>query len=431
MPGKLKALNVARIKQPGLYGDGRGLYLQVTSEAARSWLYRYWVAKRDPATGELLRDPETGKVRGQTRDLGLGSLNVVTLAEARQLADKARWERQQGNDPIDARRERKRATAIEQAKALTFADAARQYIAAHRIGWRSQKHAAQWPSTLEAYAYPIIGALPVGVIDTALVMKVLEPLWHTKTVTADRVRGRIEIVLDWATVSGFRTGDNPARWRGHLEHLLPAPRKVAPVKHHPALPYTEIGAFMAELRKQESITARALEFCVLAAGERTSEVIGATWDEIDLAEKVWTVPGARMKSGRDHRVPLSTRALDIVKRIPRSVYVFQGKTGRPIAKNSFHMLLRRMNRSEFTTHGFRSTFKDWARDRTRFENFVSEAALAHVSGDSVERAYARSDVIEKRRRLMQQWADFCGKVAVLPAPASDDVVVPMRKPSTN
>jgi hypothetical protein len=263
--GKLKALNVAREKRPGTYGDGGGLYLQVTVSGAKSWIFRYWVAERDSTAGALVRDPVNGKVKGRSREMGLGSFATVSLAEARDRALECRKLREKEIDPIEAREASRREAALERAKFLKFKDAAEAYIAAHRVAWKSDKHAAQWPATLKTYAYPIVGDLPVQFIDTTVIMKVIEPLWSKKPETASRLRGRIEAVLDWATVRGYRQGDNPARWRGHLEQLLPARGKVRKVKHHSALPFAELPAFLMKLREQDGIAARALEFTILTA----------------------------------------------------------------------------------------------------------------------------------------------------------------------
>ncbi len=314
--GKLKALNVAREKRAGIYGDGGGLYLQITASAAKSWIFRYWIAERDPATGARVRDPLTGKVKGRSREMGLGSFATVSLAEARERALECRKLREKEIDPIEAREAARREVALERAKSIKFKDAADAYIAAHRVAWKNDKHAAQWPATLKKYAYPIIGDLPLQVIDTALVMKVVEPIWPTKSETASRLRGRIESVLDWATVRGYRQGDNPARWRGHLDKLLPARAKVRRVEHHSALAYAELPSFMKLLRTQEGVAARALEFTILTAA-RTSETILAKGGEIDRKSKLWTIPAGRMKAGKEHRVPLSDRALEILGELSR------------------------------------------------------------------------------------------------------------------
>lgn len=255
--GKLKAIQVMREKHPGLYGDGGGLYLQVTGRGSRSWIFRYWVAQRDPLTGAVVRDPTTNKIKGRAREMGLGSLITVSLAEARDRALECRKLREKEIDPIDAREAARRQAALERAKSLKFKDAAAAYIAAHRVAWKNEKHAAQWPSTLVNYAYPVIGDLPLHLIDTTMIMKVIEPMWSTKPETASRLRGRIKSVLDWATVRGYRHGENPARWRGHLDKLLPARSKVRKVTHHSALPYAELPAFLLDLRRQDGIAARA------------------------------------------------------------------------------------------------------------------------------------------------------------------------------
>jgi integrase len=410
-----------------MYGDGGGLYLQVTGAGARSWIFRYWVAERDPATGAVLRDEQTHTARGTSREMGLGSLNVVSLADAREQAIEYRRLRRDGVDPIDARRKAKEQAALDKAKALTFKSAAATYIASHRAGWRNAKHAAQWDATLERYAYPVIGALSVQAIDTSLVMKVLAPIWATKPETAGRVRGRIESVLDWAKVRGFREGDNPARWRGHLSALLPARSKVRKVEHHAALPYAELPSFLVALREQEGIAARALEFTILTAA-RTGETIGATWDETNMRtanrDELWTIPLERMKAGKEHRVPLTGRALEILREVrpardADARFIFPGgRRGKPLSNMAMTAVLRRMKRGDLTVHGFRSTFRDWAAERTHFPGEVVEMALAHAVGDKVEAAYRRGDLFEKRRHLMDAWAAYCAT----PADASDNVV---------
>jgi integrase len=286
---------------------------------------------------------------------------------------------------------------------MTFRQCAEAYIKAQATGWKNPKHAAQWPSTLGAYVYPIFGALAVQAVDVGLVMKALEPIWTEKPETASRVRGRIEAVLDWATASKYRKGENPARWKGHLENLLPKKSKVRRVEHHAALPYAELGAFMADLRQREGTAARALEFAILTAA-RTGEVIGATWDEVDFEARLWTIPGDRMKAGREHRVPLGEAALSILRPL------YEVRTGDrvfPISNMAMLMLLRRMGQADLTAHGFRSTFSDWCAEQTSFPSEVREMALAHVVGDKVEAAYRRGDLFEKRRQLSEAWAAFC------------------------
>jgi integrase len=346
--------------------------------------------------------------------MGMGPLAIYCLQEARAKALDARRLRHEGIDPIETRKDERLRARLEAAKAITFKECADTYIKAHRAGWRNGKHAAQWQATLATYAEPLIGTLPVQAIDTALVLKVLEPIWTTKPETAGRVRGRIEAVLDWAKVREYRQGENPARWRGHLDKLLPARGKVRKVKHHAALPYAELPGFLVALREQEGIAARALEFTILTAA-RTGEAIFARWSEIDLLDKVWTVSAARMKAGREHRVPLSARALGIldemqVHRHADDGFVFPGgKPGKPLSNMAFLMLLRRMKRDDLTAHGFRSSFRDWSAERTHFPSEVAEMALAHVVGSKVEAAYRRGDLFDKRRRLMDAWAEFLAK----------------------
>lgn len=401
--GKLSALKVARLTKKGMYGDGAGLWLQVRSAKVRSWILRY-------------------ALNGRARAMGLGSLDTVSLADARERARRARQFLLDGVDPIEKRDAERGQAKLDARKSITFKRCAELYVAAHRAGWRSAKHATQWQTTLETHAYPIIGDLSVQGIDTGLVVRVLEPIWTTKTETASRLRGRIEAVLNWAKTRGYRSGENPAAWKGHLENLLPAPGKVRQTVHLSALPYSEIGTFMAKLRAQEGVPARALEFAILTAG-RTNEVLGARFDEIDAAG-VWTIPAERMKGGRQHRVPLSRAALAIVEKIRKlgGEFIFPGaKAGKPISNNSMLIMLENMGRSDVTAHGFRSAFADWAAEQTNFPREIAEMALAHVVGSEVERAYRRSDFFEKRRRLMDQWATFCGTVA------KPGKVVPMRR----
>lgn len=390
--GKLSALAVSRAKEPGMYCDGGGLFLRVGPTGARSWVFRYMLARK-------------------RRDMGLGPLHAFSLAEARVRAQECRKLLADGIDPLAAREAARDAARLEAARAISFRQCAEAYIEAHAPGWKNAKHGDQWRNTLAAYAYPVIGELPVNTVDTGLVMKVLEPVWSTKTETASRVRGRMEAVLDWATVRGHRQGDNPARWRGHLDHLLPARSKVQRVEHHAALPYEEIGDFMAELRGQGGTSAKALELLILTA-TRTSETIGATWAEIDLAAKAWTIPAARMKAGREHRVPLSPRAVDLLTEMKKAgqgdAYVFPGpKPKSSLSNMALLALLKRMGRTDLTAHGFRSTFRDWCAERTSFPRDVAEMALAHAIGDKVEAAYRRGDLYEKRTRLMEAWATYC------------------------
>ncbi len=388
---RLTALGVDKKKKHGYHADGAGLYLQVSRSGGKSWVFRY-------------------TRQGKAREMGLGSFLGVSLEEARNKRDATHKQLAEGIDPIEARDARMQAQAVEQARGLTFDQCAEAYIEAHRAGWKNAKHAAQWTATLDTYASPVFGALPVQAIDTALVTKALEPIWRVKPETASRLRGRIESVLAWATVRGYRAGDNPARWRGHLAELLPARNDVKKVEHHAALPYSEIGAFVATLRKQEGIAALALEFTILTA-TRTGEVIGARWEEFDLSEKVWTIPADRMKAKREHRVPLPPRAVELVKELQdkkQNDFVFPGaRPKKPVSNMAMLELLKRMERTDLTVHGFRSTFRDWAAECTNFPNIVSEAALAHTVSDKVEAAYRRGDLFDKRRRLMLEWAKYC------------------------
>ncbi|OAN52991.1 integrase [Paramagnetospirillum marisnigri] len=389
--GKLTALQVSKMKEAGRYADGGGLYLQVSKVGTKSWLFRFMLD-------------------GKAREMGLGSVDTVPLANAREEAEQCRRQLRDRKDPIEERKARQLEAALDAAKAMTFRQCAEAYIDAHKTGWKNAKHKAQWGSTLETYVYPVFGSLAVKSVDTGLVLKVLEPIWQTKTETASRVRGRVESILDWATARGLRRGENPARWRGHLDKLLPPRSKVQKVQHHAALPYEEMGAFMKALRAQDSVGARGLEFQILTAA-RPGEAYGAKWSEIDADKKVWTIPGERMKAGREHRVPLSSAAMAIIeamKTIKVSDYVFPGmKDNRPLSGMAFLQLLKRMNRGDLTAHGFRSTFRDWCAEQTAYPRDVEEMALAHTIGNKVEAAYRRGDLFEKRTRLMQDWGNFC------------------------
>jgi integrase len=400
--GRLTPRQVANAKprdgqRAMLLADGGNLYLQVTrtrdgSDFARSWVFRY-------------------ELDGRRREMGLGGLHTLGLAEARDQARSHRRKLLEGMDPIEARNEARAAKRAKQAKTMTFQQCAAMYISAHESSWKNAKHRAQWTATLEKYAYPIIGDLPVSEVGTDTIIKIIEPIWQVKTETAARLRGRIERVLDFATVREFRSGENPARWSGHLANLLPAPGKARKVKHLAALSYIEIPAFMALLRDRRSTSGRALEFTVLTA-VRTGETIGAKWDEIDFEARTWTVPADRMKAEREHRVPLSDRAMAILEGLPRTdKYVFAGGSGRPLSDMAMLQLLRGM-RPGFTVHGFRSTFRDWAAEQTNYQNHVVEMALAHTIGDKVEAAYRRGDLFEKRRRMMNEWARFCARPAI-------------------
>lgn len=408
MPRKareLSALEVQRLKTPGLHfvGGVGGLALQVAPGGARTWVLRFTIA-------------------GRRRDMGLGGFPDVTLAGAREKAREARAKADQGIDPILARQEAKSALLAQVAASKTFAECARGYMDAKSAEWKNPKHRQQWANTLEEYAYPVIGPLLVRDVSLAHLMRILEPIWKTKTETASRLRGRIESVLGWATVRGYRTGDNPARWRGHMDKLLPAPGKVAKVAHHPALPIEAMPEFMAALRQQKGMAAKALEFAILTAG-RSGEVRLATWAEIDLEEGVWTVPAERMKAKREHRVPLSKPALELLRALPRvegSDNVFLSPRGKTMSDMTLTQLTRRMG-VPAVPHGFRSTFKDWASERTTYPGEMSEMALAHIISNAVEAAYRRGDLFEKRRRMMADWAKFCGTV-----PQKDSTVTPIQ-----
>jgi integrase len=388
---KLAARTVATSKKPGMLGDGGGLYLQVSKGGTKSWIYRFML-------------------RGRSRDMGLGGADVVSLSEARDLALQARKLVKAGTDPIETKNTQQRQDALKAATTLTFAECAEAYIKTHEAGWRSAKHREQWRNTLDAYASSVFGDLPVDAIDTGLVMQAIEPIWTTKTETASRLRGRIEAVLDWAKTRGYRSGENPARWRGHLKHLLPKKGKLQKVKHHPALSYRDIFGFMKALRERDATTARGLEFLILTA-VRPSEVVGATWDEFDLDKAVWTIPGNRMKAGKEHRVPLSDMAVSILRKMEEgrfSSFVFPGrKAERPLTTGAFLRLMVRMEHPDITSHGFRSAFRDWASEETNFSRETAEAALAHTIGNKVEEAYRRGDLFEKRRKLMEAWATYC------------------------
>ena len=392
---KLSALAVTRTSKPGYYGDGGGLWLQVAKSGSKSWIFRF-------------------KVAGRQREMGLGGLITVDLAKARVLARECRALLLDGKDPIEARKAVRLADALERARAMTFDQCAAAYIDAHRSSWKNAKHGDQWKNTLTTYASPIIGALPVADVDTDLIVKVLNPIWGNRTETATRVRGRIESILDWATVSKFRQGENPARWRGHLENLLANPNKIAPVRNHPALPWREVPAFMGLLAQSKGVAARAAEFAILTAA-RSGEVRGASWEEVDLEARLWTIPAARMKAGKEHRVPLSSAAVNLLTAIQRrDGLIFPGRSDSvALSDMSLTAVLRRMDRSDITIHGFRSSFRDWCAEAVgnSFPREVCEHALAHSLPDRVEAAYRRGDLLDKRVMLMQAWAEYCLRAA--------------------
>lgn len=387
---ELSALAVSRITRRGatFVGGVTGLALNVVAAGSRSWILRY-------------------QVGGKRRDLGLGGYPSVTLAAAREAARAARAKLAQGIDPIQDARSARSALIAAQAKAVTFKEASTSYIEAHEEGWRNAKHAAQWRATLETHAHPVLGAMMVKDIELPHVLKVLEPLWRDKTETASRLRGRIESVLDWATVRGHRTGPNPARWKGHLDMLLVAPKKVAKTEHHRALPYKDAPKFMTALRKQEGMGAKALEFVILTAA-RSGEVRGAKWEEFDLRAGIWTVPGERMKAGRPHVVPLAKDALALVKAMEKvkiCEYVFPSPREKMLSDMTLGAVLKRMG-MDCVPHGFRSTFRDWVSETTDYDSNVAEMALAHTIPNKVEAAYRRGNLFEKRRALAEDWAAY-------------------------
>jgi len=403
--GKLVAKHLTALG-PGRHNDGEGLYLNVRGES-RTWAFRY----RDRVTGKL-------------REKGLGGFPAVTLSAARVEAGKLRADLRSGTDPIKAKREADLAAKLEAAKARTFEQCRDAYIAAHKAGWRNAKHCQQWTNTLSTHAAKLL-PLPVQAIDTALVLGALEPIWTKKTETATRVRQRIEAVLDWATARGYRTGENPARWRGHLDNLLPEAAKVKKVIPRAALPYADMGIFWKELTAIDTLASKALRLQILS-GVRPGGACGAHWSEIDLKAKVWTIPGERMKAGKVHRVPLSAELVAMLEAMPhRDGWVFPG-SGRkpgPLTIAATRKLVLEL-RPGLTAHGFRSTFRDWVGDQTTYSRDVAEMALAHTIKDKSEAAYRRSDMLERRAPLMQDWANYCGTV-----PVKCDKVTPIRKRS--
>jgi integrase len=408
--GKLSAVEVAKAKGPAVLHDGGGLYLRVSETGTKSWVFRF-------------------QLDGKRRDMGLGPFPDISLAQARARATEHRKQRYDGIDPLEAKAAQRQAQRLSVAKGRTFREVAEEFIGRNEAGWRNAKHRQQWRNTLAAYVYPVLGDLPVAAIDTGLVVRVLDPIWTEKPETASRVRGRIEVVLDAATVRGHREGPNPAQWKGTLAHILPARARVRKVAHHAALPFDDMPMFLAALRGRPGMAARALEFAIFTAA-RTAEVLGARWSEIDLGAKVWTVPAERMKGAREHRVPLSEAAFAVLEEVRPLALMRDGKPDpaapafpgpRPalsMSNMTMLMLLRRMKREDLTAHGFRSTFSDWAAERTAYPREVVEMALAHTIGDKVEAAYRRGELFDKRRKLMESWAQFCeappsGKVVAL------------------
>lgn len=405
---ELSALAVKHLTEPGLHfvGGMPGLALQVLPTGGRSWVLRAMIG-------------------GKRRDMGLGGYPEVKLADAREAAEIARKQIRNNVDPINARAVGKAALRADAGKSLTFQASALAFIAANEGSWRNAKHRQQWGNSLEAYAYPVIGKMNVRDIELPHILKILEPIWEAKTETATRVRGRVEQVLDWGTVRGYREGLNPARWRGHLDKLLAKPKKLAKVKHHAALPWGEIGAFMVKLRDAEGMGARALEFAILTAS-RSGEVRGAKWDEMDLEAAEWNIPGERMKAAKPHRVPLSDAAVAMLKALPRMAgtdLVFPAPRGGQLSDMTLTAVLRRM-KLDVVPHGFRSTFREWAGEASGHSREVIEHALAHQLADKAEAAYQRGSLLPKRVKLMQDWANFCVKynagivVSINPALAS-------------
>ena len=402
---RLTTRSIESRSTPGYFPDGAGLYLQVARSMAkkndqpdrppvtRSWVFRFTLNQR-------------------TREMGIGSVRVLGLAEARAKAAECRRLIADGKDPIQERNKTRAEATLTVAARMTFDQCAATYIAAHRDGWRNAKHAEQWENTLRTHASPVIGSLSIREVTLPHILKILEPIWRDKTETATRIRGRLESVIDWATVRGFRSGDNPARWRGHLDHLLPKPSKVTKVEHHPAVAFDQLPEFFARLGRQEGTGARALSFLILTAA-RSGEVRGATRAEIDFEAAVWTVPGERMKAGREHRVPLSPAALALIaasKDANQEAFLFPAPRDGQLSDMTLSAVMRRMKVAA-VPHGFRSSFRDWCSECTDFPREVAEMALAHVIGDKVEAAYRRGDLFDKRRRLMERWAAFCDVAA--------------------
>jgi integrase len=386
---RLSANLVRALAERGYYADGGGLYFRVSEFGTRLWAFRYTRA-------------------GKAREMGLGPYPEVTLKDARELALQARQLLREDLDPIEKRQARRSAMAADRQAALTFEQCAAAFIAVKEKEWKNAKHGEQWRTTLATYADPVIGRLLVRHVQQVHILKILEPIWTTKTETASRLRGRIENVLDYASARGYRSGDNPARWRGHLDKILATPSKVAKVEHHPALDYADIGAFMVELRKQPGMGARALEFAIITAA-RSGEVRGARWAEVDLDKAVWTIPEQRMKAGREHRIPLSDTAMELLRTLPcvdDCELLFPNTKGTVLSDMTLTAVLRRMGKL-VTAHGFRSTFRDWAGETTAYPREVIEHALAHQLQDKAEAAYARGTLFDKRRHLMADWARFC------------------------
>lgn len=398
---RLTVMQVSKLKRPCMLHDGGGLYLQST-QSNDGGLNKSWLLRLRLKSGRL-------------REMGLGSALDVGLADARIAAEEARRQAREGNDPVEARKQDRANARAEQRAKRTFEECVAAYVAANKGIWKTEKHEQHWVARLEKYAYPAFSGIAVSEIDVQRIIDLLQPMWSTKTETAKKLRSRIENVLDWATVHGYRTGDNPARWRGHLAKVFPSPHRIAPVEHHPAVPFDKARDFMADLSERGGVGAQAFYFTILTAS-RTGETLGALWSEIDFNTAVWTRPAERMKSSRVHRVPLSTQAISLLKNLDRRAsdeLVFPNKTGdAPLSNMVFLMTMRRMGMSDYVPHGFRSTFRDWAAECTAHANEVAEAALAHAVGDKTEAAYRRGDLFEKRRKLMQDWADYCSPMEI-------------------
>jgi integrase len=410
---KLTDVMVKKLKpgargKPQFYGDGSNLYLQVSGnekEPARSWVLRYTRAD-------------------QERYMGLGAYPTVTLGMAREKTLDFRRVLDAGRDPFDERRGREIAAALEVGRAISFQKCAEQFVEAKKITWKSEKHAADWPKSLEFYAYPVFKDLPVGLIEVSHVLKILSPVWTKKTETATRLRGRIEQVLNWAKVQGFRQGENPARWKENLDKVLADPALFQKVEHFNALPYAEVGAFMSDLRDRDGVAARALEFTILTCA-RTSEIRGGTWDEVSITDKMWAIPPERMKNKQPHRIPLSKPAIAVleeIKKLGAKGYIFPGgKPGEMLSTNAMLALLERMGHGDITVHGFRSAFSDWAEDTTPYPPAVIDRVLSHNKKEATQKAYFRFDLFERRVSLMEDWANYCG---TMKQPAE---VVPIRR----
>jgi integrase len=398
----LTVKRIERASKPGRYGDGGNLFLQVSPSGTKSWLFRY-------------------TINGKERWMGLGPYPTFSLPEARERARRAKQMLVDGIDPLEQRAAERAMRDLAAAKTKTFQYCAEAYYQAHEASWSNAKHRQQFRHTMRDYVYPKIGSLSVAAIDVGQVLRCIEPHWHAKASTMNRTRGRIESVLDWASVRGYRTGDNPARWKGHLSEVLAAPGKIAKTEHHPALGYNELPEFMTKVAQQQGVAARALEFLILTATS-SSETVNAVWSEFDLANKVWVVPAQRMKAGKEHRVPLSDRAIEILQALPREgEFVFIGsRPGAPISDLGMYRVLRRL-RPDMSVHGFRATFRTWADEQTSYPHHVVEQALAHSVGSAVERAYRRGDIFKKRVLLMDAWAQYAT------TPMKSGTVVPLVK----